>query len=74
MNRYMHTINGKPAFFYGDHIYQAVDGMTMEELTVPKLSVIRSQQTRTASYRRKNNLSGHRCVYGYLRIKMETTK
>lgn len=69
MNKYMHTIDGKPAFFHGGQICFVRQGVAMSELLVPTLRQIRREQQAAIAYRREK---GWRVFgYDYIRVRVD---
>lgn len=70
-NRYMHLLDGKPAYFIAEYgvqmIFHALNGVPADALLVPDLKTIRAQQAKAIEYRDKRGL--HPQDYSYLRIK-----
>ena len=71
MNRYMHLLDGKPAYFDGEQLVYASrfdSYMTAERLFVNDLRTIRRQQQQTMEYRSSLRWEPTG-MYDYLRIK-----
>lgn len=70
MAKYMHTINGRPAFFAGEQICFLCSGETLSSVLRDSLKQIRDDQNRTVWYRRDVLKCGvEEKEYGYLRFK-----
>lgn len=70
-NKYMHTLHGKLAFFGGDQIRFAHQGVKLSALLVDSLSVIRNQQEASRRWRKEQGLTPRPCEGGYLQVEDE---
>lgn len=70
MNKYMHLIDSRPAFYDGEQICFANDGTTTSELFVDSLKRIRKEKRMTIDFRTK---CGFELIddYSYLRVKVD---
>lgn len=67
--KYMHLIDGKPAYFDGDQLVYAGHGVRLDELLVDSLHEIRQQ--RGASQRFRYKLKDYDDQgYSYLRVRV----
>lgn len=67
MNKYMHMIDGEPAFFDGNMICYAKNGLRLDKLLCDSLEQIRSEQQASIAYRKKRGCPFMH--YGYLRVR-----
>lgn len=69
MKKYMHTLNGKPAYYVKrEQIVFAHNDVKLSELFVNDLRTIRRQQKASQQWRQKHVLDDSIWRVGYLRI------
>lgn len=68
-NRYLHLIDRTPAYFNGEQLLYAHDGITMDKLLVKDMRTVRRQQQAAVRFRRSLNwpLLGY---YSCMRIRV----
>lgn len=74
MSKYMHTIDGKPAYYDGEQIVYCGNGTPVSVLFADSLTEIRRDQQRSAIYRHLKLKDYSGCFgYGYIRFKDDLT-
>jgi len=75
---YMHTINGRTAYFGDDQIvyFNRYSRVTFNEVFVDSLAKIKTDQEATIRYRKRNNFytEGEENKYSYVRIQRRDYK
>lgn len=66
--KYMHLLDNQPAFFDGDQICYAKQGISDKRLFVDSLDQIRREQRATIDYRAANSFGHEGFTYCYLRV------
>lgn len=71
MNKYIHTIGGKPAYFK-KQLWYAQNGVNLSKLLVKDLRTIRKQQLMSDEWRTAQGMqaTGYGADIGYLRVKV----
>lgn len=70
MNKYIHLLDGKPAFFDGEQLCFADNRRHLNELLVDSLRTIRKHWYLSNEFRRSLGYLSERTRYSYLRVKV----
>lgn len=72
MNKYIHTLGGKPAYF-DRQLWYANQGVSLDKLLVDDLQTIRRQEKASAEWRKSQGMQpdyGTGFTISYLRVKL----
>lgn len=70
-NKYMHLLEGHPAFFDGDQICFAGRGCLLSSMLRDSLTQIRKEQKLSDAFRKEHGWRDFKTGYGHLRIKID---
>lgn len=68
MSKYIHTLDGRPAYF-DEQLWYAPNGISLERLLVKDLKTVRKQQKMSEEWRAEQNMPVYNVRVGYLRVK-----